>query len=146
MVAEGMADTCVLGKKKECNPKPLGPDTFQWGGDLPREGAGGQKVWYVPRNLGKPNFLAGCPGEIAGIARGCLKKLKRMFVFDSCHRLSGKHKSWPMPPGNPFTFLNVSLHKCKMRCCKQTVRTFDLRKMCRNMTQKWQRLKRKKQR
>ena len=50
-----------------------------------REGAGGQKVRYVLRNPGKPNFLAGYPGIFAGISRGCPKKFEEeRSVFISC--------------------------------------------------------------
>ena len=52
----------VSGKKKEPKPKLFGPDIFGWGGGLPHEGGGGQKVRYVLRNPGKASFSAGYPG------------------------------------------------------------------------------------
>ena len=62
------------GKKKEPKPKLFGPDIFGGrGGGLPREGGGGQKVRYVLRNPGKPNFLAGCPDIFAGLFGGVRK-------------------------------------------------------------------------
>ena len=54
------------GTKKEPKPKLLSPDIFWWGGGLPREGVGGQKVRYVPRNPGNQTFLAGYPGILPG--------------------------------------------------------------------------------
>ena len=50
------------GTKKEPKPKLLSPDIFWWVGGLPREGGGGRKVRYVPRNPGNQTFLAGYPG------------------------------------------------------------------------------------
>ena len=38
-------------------------------------GVGGQKVRYVPRNPGKPNFLAGYPGILAGRPKSLRKKI-----------------------------------------------------------------------
>ena len=52
------------GRKRNPNPNFLVRIIFGGGGgggDLPREGVG-QKVRYVLRNAGKPNFLAGYPG------------------------------------------------------------------------------------
>ena len=46
-----------------------------WGSSTWRDG--GQKVRYVPRNPGKPNFLAGYPGIFAGISLKCPKSLRK---------------------------------------------------------------------
>ena len=59
----------IAEKKKEHKPKLLGPDIFRLGG-LPRAAWGPRKCRYVPRHPGKPNFLAGYPGNFAGISRG----------------------------------------------------------------------------
>ena len=85
------------GKKKEPKPKLFGKDIFGWGGGLPREGVGGQKVRYVPRKPGKPNFLAGYPGIFGGISWGCLKSLRKKFVFNF-RPLDLLHESTAFPP------------------------------------------------
>ena len=72
------------GRKRNPNPNFFGPDIFGWGGGLPLEGVG-QKVRYVLRNPGKPNFLAGCPGILPGYpAKKTREKFeKKRFVFNS---------------------------------------------------------------
>ena len=75
------------GKKKEPKPKHFGPDIFGWGGVLPGEGGGGQKVQFVLRSPGKPNFLAGCLRIFAGMSQGRPKSFserkKKKYVFNS---------------------------------------------------------------
>ena len=63
--------TFFSGKKTEPKPKLFGPDVFGWGG--------GQKVRYVLRKPGKPNFLAGYPGISAGISRGAGQVCEKEF-------------------------------------------------------------------
>ena len=71
------------GTKKEPKPKLLGSDIFLWGAGLPREGGGGQKVRYVPRNQGNQTFWVGYPGFLPGSPRGRPKSLrKKKFVFN----------------------------------------------------------------
>ena len=43
---------------------------------------GGQKVRYVLRKPGKPNFLAGYPGNFAGMSGGARKVREKKFVFN----------------------------------------------------------------
>ena len=72
----------TIRQEKEHKPKLLVPDFFRWGGGLPRERGGGQKVRYVPRNPGKPNFLVGYPGIFAGMSWGRPRSWRRKkFVF-----------------------------------------------------------------
>ena len=73
---EGQAPVClppISGTKKEPKPKLFGPDIFGWGGGLPREGVGGRKVRYAPRNQGNQTFLAGYPGILPGYPGGARK-------------------------------------------------------------------------
>ena len=75
------------GMKKEREPKLFGPDIFQWGGGLPREGVGAkkfemslggsQKVRDVPRNQGNLSFWAGYPRILPGYFGGCPKSLRK---------------------------------------------------------------------
>ena len=49
---------------------------------LPREGVGAEKVRYVPRNPGKPDFLAGYPRDFAGISQGHRKSSRNKLVLN----------------------------------------------------------------
>ena len=60
----------VSGKRKEPKPKGFGPDIFGWGGGIPCEWGGGQKVGYVPRSQGNQTFLVGYPGILLGYPGG----------------------------------------------------------------------------
>ena len=85
VVESSAVETAVLafiakamsGTKKEHKPKLLSPDIFWWGGGLPREGVGGQKVRYAPRNQGKETFLAGYPGFLPGYPGGRPEKFEK---------------------------------------------------------------------
>ena len=61
----------LSGRKKECAQKLLGPDIFQWGGVLPREGVGAKKFGMSLETQGKQifwrdilGFWLGCPGVV----------------------------------------------------------------------------------
>ena len=98
----GNAQARRKSKKKEPKPKPLvwissgGVGVFHVDSSW-RDG--GQKVWYVPRNPGKPNFLAGYPGILPE------KFEKQKFVFDfgplkkKEHTISQKNGSRDRPGG-----------------------------------------------
>ena len=60
----------------------------------------GQKVWYVPRNSGKTNFLAGCPEKLAGKFRGAPNKFED-DMFSLCSTLAPKIT----PSEDPFSEL-----------------------------------------
>ena len=80
--SDKVAHALVSGTKKEPKPKLLSPDIFLWGGDLPHEGVGGQRVRYVPRNQGNQTFLAGYPGICWDIPAVPEKFEKKKFVFN----------------------------------------------------------------
>ena len=70
------------GKNKEPKPKLFGPYIFGWGGGLPREGVGAKKFGMPFKAQGNQAFWRDITG-FARISRGCLKSLRKMFVFNS---------------------------------------------------------------
>ena len=88
-----------MGKRKEPKPKLFGPDTFGWGGGLLREGAGGQKVRYVPPNPREPKLLAGYPRILLGYPRCARKSLRKKSL---CSNFG--------PEANIHVFLTLKTH------------------------------------
>ena len=68
----------------------MGPETTWWGGGLPREGVGVEKVRALPRKFDfpwvskrgiwdVPGILPGCPGPLGVFKKYVQKKFVRVF-------------------------------------------------------------------
>ena len=69
--------------KKEPQPKLFGPDIFGWGGGLPREGVGAEKLGMSFETQGNHTFWRDIPGFSPGYFGGARKFEKNKFVFNS---------------------------------------------------------------
>ena len=69
-------------RKKEHKPKLLGPDIFQWGVGLPREGVGRKKLSMLSQPT-ETKLLGGISQDFAGMSWGCPKRLRKKFVCNS---------------------------------------------------------------
>ena len=58
------------GKRKEPKPKLFGPDIFQWGRGLPREGVGAKKLGMSLETRGTKIYWAGYPRILPGYIGG----------------------------------------------------------------------------
>ena len=87
-------------RKKSTKIKFLGPETARWGGGLPREVFGGQKLRARPRNFVFLGFREErnpeCPGNFAGMSRTpggvqkvCAKKKKKLRAHSSFPNVCG---------------------------------------------------------
>ena len=75
--------TFISGKKKEPKPKLFGPDIFQWGRGLPREGVGAKKFGMFLETREIKLFGRDVPAKSRWDIPAAPEKFeKKRFVFD----------------------------------------------------------------
>ena len=108
-----LISTLSSGKKKEPKPKLFGPDTFGWGGGLPREGVGAKNFGMSFETQGNQTFWRDIPGFCRDMPGALEKFEKKKFVFNS-RPLFLAGKAEPFASNDPRCVL-VKHRMCSMR-------------------------------